>query len=262
MIYIFLLLSVLFGCVKKKTKEIIRNYPYHYVEIKYYAPVYEAHSCDTIDGGYVLAGYTYPPSSFLDPDPEPTTGILKIDKNGNMLWADSIFTLFSTVHIITTKYGIVGLTKLRRRYEGDTIQHYITLYKIDRNGNLKWIRSYTSGYIDMEGHFDWEIDSDRLLRQTSDGGFAFRDLNKIMKTDSLGNMEWIYGVSEGCCLTIYNNVIYTVLNKVDNSYQYFRILGYSLDGILVYSKIFPKVDTSIKFDGTYFQVGLLGMMDY
>ena len=153
----------------------------------------EAYSMvQTSDGGYALTGYTYSFGTrqegiLLDGD----IWVVKTDTSGNMQWnktyggtgddwARSIIQTNDGGYAIAGRTGSFGT--------GGSSDFW--LIKTDANGNMMWNRTY--GGIGNERAYS--------LIKTSDGGYALAGVSNsfgagensfwLVKTDSLGNMEW------------------------------------------------------------------------
>jgi len=137
--------------------------------------------CSNPDGGFVVVGYTLTPGTF-----SYDVYAVKIDNQGNVLWAQTYgghHTETGTAVQPTADGGyIIGV----RAYYDD-----FGLIKIDSMGNLQWQRSY----------FATDTDVCESVQQTSDGGYILAGYTYsigggasavvlVLKTDSLGNLEW------------------------------------------------------------------------
>jgi hypothetical protein len=154
----------------------------------------ESAMCQTIDGGYALAGVT---SSFGAGDQD--FWLVKIDAAGNMLWnktyggSEMDFGL-AVVQTSDGGYAFAGVTMSFGAGERDA-----WLVKTDSAGNMQWNQTYGG------------TDQDRVysLVVTSDGGYALGGSTRsfgagnedywIVKTDAAGNMQWnkTYGGTSG-----------------------------------------------------------------
>jgi len=137
---------------------------------------------ETSDGGFIIT------SSIYDQIGESDIGLIKTDKNGDMLWKRMFSGSFAGPNraeaheIISTSdngYAIVG-----------TLNNYVFLIKTDSIGNLEWSKYY-GGTNKDEGY---------SVKQTSNESFiiagyteSFGQGNKdvyLLKTDSYGELLW------------------------------------------------------------------------
>jgi len=140
----------------------------------------------TSDGGYILAGVTYPYG--LD------TGniwLIKTDVDGNQTWARTFGGPdhedgYSVQQTSDGGYILVGETGL---YSEDSID--ILLIKTDASGNQRWAKTF--------GAWGWDLGYS--VQQTTDGGYvvaghsqSFGGANGgdvcLFKTDADGNQVW------------------------------------------------------------------------
>jgi hypothetical protein len=148
----------------------------------------------TIDGGYIIAGYGYP-SGGGDRD----ICLIKTDEFGDTLWTktyggsgDEIS--YSVCQTNDSGYVIVGCT----RSFGNTY-YQVYLIKTNSVGDTLWTRTY-GGYSDDVGY---------SVIQTSDSGYAITGSNAscvfctydvyLIKTDFNGNEQWAktFGGNDG-----------------------------------------------------------------
>jgi hypothetical protein len=138
----------------------------------------------TVDGGYIMLGYT---QSFGAGGRDGW--LVKTDTSGNMQWNKTYGTpgqelFFSLVMTSDGGYLLKGTA-------GGPIGGYGWLIKTDVNGNMQWNKSIVTPYG------NWLYSS----VQTSDGGYAFAAANStatgteisdaiLIKTDSSGNIQW------------------------------------------------------------------------
>jgi hypothetical protein len=159
------------------------------------------------DGGYAIAGTT---SSFGAGGSD--FWLIKVDENGNMEWNTTYGGTESDVAaaLICTSdggYALAGETSSYGNGETD-----FWLIKVDSSGNVQWNRTF-GGQTD---------DVATCVIQTSDGGYAVAgywledDSSEdalLVKTDSLGNVEWnrTYGGAGG-------ESIYSVVQTSEGGY--------------------------------------------
>jgi len=140
----------------------------------------EAHCMiQTSDGGYALAGSLSPLGEWW---------FVKADGAGNMIWNQNYggygwSDVFSLVQTSDRGYALAG------RDGGGSMD--MGLVKTDSAGNMEWIGTYGAG---------WAWDEARSVVQTPDGGYALAGSTRsfgagyndfwLVKTDSLGNMQW------------------------------------------------------------------------
>jgi hypothetical protein len=139
---------------------------------------------ETIDGGYVVAGYTWSSSKWED------VYILKLDANGNKLWEktfggsdnDGAWFIQQT---IDGGYIVAGYTK---SYGSGWYDAY--LLKLDGAGNKVWEKVF--------GGSSW--DEARSIQQTNDGGYIVAGYTSsfgagsydvyVLKLDTSGKEVW------------------------------------------------------------------------
>jgi len=139
----------------------------------------------TDDGGYVVAGYTFPLR-----ERHSDAYLIKVDARGEEVWS-RLFGMsgvdeaaFSVNLTADGGYIIAGFaTRSQDRHNSDAY-----LVKTDADGNEEWSRTYGGAYAD-------EVNS---VGQTSDGGYilagstpAFgRGPLYVIRTDADGDEEW------------------------------------------------------------------------
>ena len=145
----------------------------------------------TSDGGYAFLShawghqFTFTPSTFY-----------KVDSSGIMQWNKTIRFLSALTLIQTNDegYEIAGYWSTY----GTTYKHTNTIVKTDFQGNIEWVKNYSS----VPSMPDLGIASKSI--QTSDGGFAYLQFGVnfkwrtftipsggIVKTDSNNNTQWV-----------------------------------------------------------------------
>lgn len=131
----------------------------------------------TIDGGYVVAGFSQPFVKTSD------VWIFKLDNQGNIVWektygGDKHDGAFSIIKTTDGGYAIAGYT-----YSKGVDGHEAWIIKLDNNGNIIWDKAYGGR----------EVQCAYSIIQTTDGGYAIvgTGLNNntfILKLDSEGNL--------------------------------------------------------------------------
>ncbi len=140
------------------------------------------------DEGYFLAGDLITHSGEV--------ALLKIDKNGNLLWnrtyGEELSWIMSATKTKAGDYVLIG------NYGG------VWLAKIDSNGDLGLKRNYD---VSMNG----EAMGNGAIAETSDGGYIIAGFVTksfatpwLMKIDSQGTMQWIHRYENG---TRFNSVV-------------------------------------------------------
>ena len=145
----------------------------------------------TIDGGYIVAGYTFSVDGLSD------ALVLKLDANGNIQWqktygGSSGDWVYSIQQTTDGGYIIAGATFSFGSYYADS-----WILKLDSNGNIQWQKAYNKR----------EMDSAYSIQQTTDGGYIVAGQTRVynepdiwvLKLDSNGNIMWdnIYGGNSG-----------------------------------------------------------------
>ncbi len=140
----------------------------------------------TSDGGYALAGYAHPNSTF-------DFWLVKTDSAGNMMWNQTYEGTnndgaYSVVETSDGGYALAGYTYSYGAGNAD-----FWLVKTDSAGNMMWNQTY-GGTNQDRAH---------SVVETSDGGYALAGFTYsygagtptyrnfwLVKTDSAGNMQW------------------------------------------------------------------------
>jgi len=157
-----------------------------------------AHSVQqTIDGGYILAGYTL---SFGAGNWD--FWLIKTDSNGNKEWdktfGESECELARSVQQTTDKgYIIAGYT------QSFGARECVWLIKTDLDGNMEWDKTFGSSLDDRAYSVQQTIDGGYILAGTTSETLQNQSGNVdsdalLIKTDSNGNKEWTktFGGSE------------------------------------------------------------------
>jgi predicted secreted protein len=168
----------------------------------------------TSDGGYALAGSTYPSGGGSS-----DAWLVKTDANGDAQWNNTyggtaMDEAWALVQTSDGGYALAGETQSFGSGGGD-----FWLVKADSNGEMQWNKTY-GGTGD-----DWA----QALVQTGDGSYALAGGTAsfgaglgdfwLVKTDVNGNMQWnkTYGGN-------YNDVAYALAQTGDGGYA---LAGYS-----------------------------------
>jgi hypothetical protein len=139
----------------------------------------------TTDGGYIVAGYTYPIGAIGG-----DFWVLKLDANGNIQWQktyggmDPEFAYFIQ-QTTDGGYIVAGETTSFKPLNSD-----FWILKLDTNGNIQWQKTYGG----MSGEITYSV------QQTMDGGYIVAGLTEsfgagygdiwILKLDTNGNIQW------------------------------------------------------------------------
>jgi hypothetical protein len=130
----------------------------------------------TTDGGYIITGYTFSfGNGFVD------VWLIKTDSEGNEEWNQTF----------SGGYMDVGYSVQQTTDGGYIITGYthsgsedVWLIKTDANGDSLWTKTFGDDYV--YGNYE----SGYSVQQTTDGGYIIAG-TWLIKTDSLGNEEWI-----------------------------------------------------------------------
>jgi hypothetical protein len=167
----------------------------------------------TSDGGYVLAGYTYPYGSSNNAD----ALLVKTDSAGNAQWS-KIYTTpsdevgRSMIQTVDGGYALAGYIASPIGYGNDFL-----LAKISSAGNMQWYETYASSAYDECAY---------SLIQTFDGGYVLAgyvssraDDFWLVKTDSRGVLELdlVFGGN-------YDDRAYSLIQTNDGGYA---LTGYA-----------------------------------
>jgi hypothetical protein len=137
----------------------------------------------TVDGGYVLAGYRYSSDSSYD------MWLVKTDSHGNQEWNKTYggTDWDGAYALVQTSDGGYALGGWTIGY-GGAFSRCVWLVKTDGSGNAQWNKTYGETGSDLAS----------ALVQTSDGGYALAGHTLsgsvedfwLVKTDDSGNMQW------------------------------------------------------------------------
>ena len=153
-------------------------------------------SIQTIDGGYIFAGYVSSPQ--ID-----GASVMKFDASGNIQWqkiyGPTGYKYTYARSIVQTSDGgyiITGETQLKQT---STSKTEVFVIKLDSAGNVQWYYAYGGNVRD--GAYS--------ILQTSDGGYIFAGWTQsfgvpntavwVVKLDANGNIQWekSFGGSSG-----------------------------------------------------------------
>lgn len=149
--------------------------------------------CQTMDGGSVIIGST----SKYDPG-EYDVMFIKLNACGEKEWCTILTTPGNSefgVKVIPMNDGYIGLLS----YYQDYINKRVWTIKLDLSGNVVWTKAYFQddpGYNNEQAR-DLLLTTDNGLMVTADGYYdPTGGLNGVLysiliKTDSLGNEQWI-----------------------------------------------------------------------
>jgi len=154
----------------------------------------------TSDGGYIVSGTCINISKNNNYSDSNTYELVvfKIDKNGNIEWYkffEFLDTLFNSELCITKDEGFV-ITGLSYSFDtSDSLIYQTFLVKLDINGNLEWQKIFGSQNDYIYGSSVVQADDDGYLicgtLSTENESYAM-----LLKTDNLGNEEWIKTYSD------------------------------------------------------------------
>jgi hypothetical protein len=140
---------------------------------------------ETLDHGFIVAGYTFSFNVYTD-----ALVLFKTDSLGNQLWTkffDSQKVDYGTDLILTSDSGyiVAGVSTPVQQCP------HPLLFKADKYGNIVWGKLY--GRLDGN-HPDCGSAAERVIK-TNDNGYAFIYFNGfnipyLVKTDSVGNFQW------------------------------------------------------------------------
>ncbi|MEP7168962.1 MAG: T9SS type A sorting domain-containing protein [Bacteroidota bacterium] len=139
----------------------------------------------TMDGGYIVVGYSYGFGAGLE-----DVYLFKTNANGNLLWsktfggADNEFG-YSVQQTVDSGYIITGITK---SFAVAAFDYDVYLIKADSNGDILWTKTFGG----ISGDYGYSVE------QTTDGGYiivgnsnGFGGVNVyLMKTNANGDLLW------------------------------------------------------------------------
>ena len=153
-----------------------------------------------------IRGYNYE----LSNEDKPILYLYKVDDKGNVIWSKTYdFENRINFHfpVITSDSGYIigGNKEVSRVCEGYVPLTDIYLMKVDKNGNIQWIKTYTGNTIDTsDGYTTYIRYNLSSIKQLRDGGYIvvidksafgcnsdyFSISSIVVKTDANGNIEW------------------------------------------------------------------------
>ncbi|MFC4721384.1 T9SS type A sorting domain-containing protein [Geojedonia litorea] len=183
----------------------------------------------TIDGGFVMAGYT------LGSNVDVTNHhggrdfwVVKTNSSGNLQWQKALGgagteVAFSIIQTSDNGYIVAGYAN---SFDGDITESFggedIWVVKLDSSGNLQWQKSY--GNSNHQRAFS--------IIPTSGGGYVLTGVTRIdandtdyivIKLDNVGNVEWQYNYSYDTNNS--NDEAHTIVQTLDGGYI---VTGYSV----------------------------------
>jgi hypothetical protein len=139
----------------------------------------------TNDGGYAIAGIIGAHKYFV-----PIAWLVKISSQGDIEWNQTFmvnsgnvtFKLESVAGLVQTNdggYVIAGTEAILPNDEYETISSTIAvLFRTDSLGNVQWNQTYP------------QLGGASFMVQTGDGGYAIAGDYSLVKTNSVGKIEW------------------------------------------------------------------------
>ena len=138
----------------------------------------------TLDGGFIIAGWTELPGSDID------VLLVKTDQNGVIMW-ENTFDITdvergnSVLQTDDCGYIIAGYTEIAGSNNADAL-----LIKVDQDGELEWSNSYGAS----EHEIIWDIllteNSEYIMVGSTGSSGAGNDDAWIIKTDESGELIW------------------------------------------------------------------------
>jgi gliding motility-associated-like protein len=147
--------------------------------------------------GYLLAGDYGHPASALNP--AKTTGLIRIDENGCVMWSKSMIPDEEEViqSIISTSDTGYLVSAFPFQAANANYTNPLSVFKLDKGGNVQWARSYGSG-VSVSNYLS-------ALYETDDKGFLFEigsfpaggnpSYLSIVRTDPQGIVVWGHQLS-------------------------------------------------------------------
>ncbi|MFE3845404.1 hypothetical protein ACFL1L_00900 [Thermoplasmatota archaeon] len=207
----------------------------------------------TSDGGYIVSGTCINISKNIEDSNlyNYELVVFKIDKNGNILWYKFfkfLDTLFNSELWITKDEGVVitGFSYSFGAFDTSLYQTY--LIKLDLYGNLEWEKIFGSQNDYIYGSSVVQTDDEGYIicgaLSTENESYAM-----LLKTDNLGNQEWIktypeLGLSNGYHMDKTNDNGYLLIghkneqNITSDYMTYMLLLKTDVDGNEEWNRLF------------------------
>lgn len=172
----------------------------------------------TVDGGYIIVGTAFLPTSSTSSSTTNYTYLVKVNKNGQLLWKKS-------VGAANAEPQDIKVTQDGSYIIADMINYKGALLKTNSSGTLLWSKTLNDWSIDSV-----QLDTDGFMLFGNVTGSAFsgdKDL-QAMKTDLSGNSVWDYETTEY------------------NAYDYSRKIAKTSDGSFLMVGDTQSKDTGIQ----------------
>ena len=163
--------------------------------------------------GYLLAGdYVLPKNSSFEPG---TTGLIRIDENGCVIWSKSMIPNEEEViqSIISTSDTGFLVSAFPFQSESANYPKPLLVFKLDKEGNVRWARSYGSGAT-VSNYLSSIVETDDKgyvleIGSFPDGGSPA--YLSIIKTDPQGIVVW------GHELGMESNALYNIGGVIEKN---------------------------------------------
>jgi len=201
--------------------------------------------CETVDGGYALAGQTYSFGVGLG-----DFWLVKTDVVGNVEWnmtygGSGDECAYSIIQTTDGSYALAGRTTLSG---SDTSYWDFWLIKIDSSGNVQWQKTYSGPNCDCAYSVVQTVDGGYALAgQTYSFGVGLGDF-WLVKTDADGNIQWNI-----TCGSVNDECAYSICKTIDDGFALAGITGsfgagYS-DALLIKISVQDTIPGDINNDG-------------
>lgn len=192
----------------------------------------------TIDGGFILAGYTIPEGKNWS-----DIYLIKTDSNGELIWSkiigDSLDEYASDIKQLSDgSFVLAGYGRYSSSLYYDGL-----LLKIDQSGNIVWIKSFSNN--SSIKFTNLEILDDGFVLTGSKNNAQGNDEVYLVKTDLNGNLIWSktfnYGnFSQGLCVkeTVDKGYIVTGTNFSSEYLYNIFVVRTDKDGNFLWRKTF------------------------
>jgi hypothetical protein len=137
----------------------------------------------TSDGGYLVAGATYPNTSTTE-----LAWLFKIDADGNMQWSKTYGDTGKDCFWGMTPASDGGFTLTGQTYVGGSDE--LWLLKIDTDGNLLWNKTYGGAYSELGFCIINAPDGGYVVSGTTASFGSGKNDMWFLKTDANGEMQW------------------------------------------------------------------------